>query len=191
MERARAGESYGDDYTAFLRSCEMRIRLFAPSDPAQVAALSRTHSAFEPAQPLEALVRPRRVRRADPIPGIVPLAVECRDRFGDYGIVGFASVDERPDVPLLRDLALSCRVAQKRVEHAFFGWLAQREDARGHARVRAELVRTSRNGPLVRVFDELPFEPVASADERTLMEMRTDAAPEPDDVVTLEADVAL
>jgi hypothetical protein len=43
----------------------------------------------------------------------------------------------------------------------------------------------------VRVFDELPFEPVASADERTLMEMRTDAAPEPDGVVTLEADVAL
>jgi FkbH-like protein len=167
------------------------MRLFVPSDPAEIA---RCHELIQRSNQLNLSKRAYdRDEFAELVatPGIVPLAVECRDRFGDYGIVGFASVDERPDVPLLRDFALSCRVAQKRVEHTFFSWLGRREDARGHARVRAELVRTSRNGPLVRVFDELPFEPVASADERTLMEMRTDAAPEPDGVVTLEAYVAL
>ena len=66
----------------------------------------------------------------------------------------------------MRDFVLSCRIAQKRIEHAFFGWLAEREAERGATRLRADLVRTSRNGPLQQVFEDLPFESTAADGER-------------------------
>ena len=50
--------------------------------------------------------------------------IDCSDRFGDYGIVGFGVVDIR--VPLLLDLMFSCRIQGKRVEHAVLSFLLKR-----------------------------------------------------------------
>jgi FkbH-like protein len=123
-------------------------------------------------------------------PGILGLALAAEDRFGDYGIIGFVAVDEREETPAVRDLVLSCRIAQKHVEHAFFRWLAERETARGAAGLRAELVHTSRNGPLQRVFEELPFSVSHRDGERTLFELDLPAPPG-DEVVAVRDLVAV
>ena len=44
--------------------------------------------------------------------------VSVRDRFGDYGLVGFLSFRYTSGRVLLDDLVLSCRVAKKYVENA-------------------------------------------------------------------------
>ena len=46
------------------------------------------------------------------------------------------------------DLAVSCRIAEKSVENAFFEWLRTEALATGKSRVGAAFVPSTRNGPL-------------------------------------------
>lgn len=189
LERERAHESFGGDYLDFLRTTEMRMRVFVPHEEREVV---RCLELIQRSNQLN--LSTRRYTRAEldellATDGMLCVAVECEDRFGRYGIVGFAVVDERGEMPLVADYVLSCRVAQKRVEHTFFGWLASREREREASRLRAELVRTERNTPLVRVFDELPFRVVSEEGPRRVLEWELAEAPEPQDVIELHAEL--
>lgn len=46
------------------------------------------------------------------------IVLKCRDKFGDYGIIGFSVIKKAEN--RLIDLMFSCRIQSKRVEHAFF-----------------------------------------------------------------------
>ena len=186
IEREQAGETFSGDYLEFLRSCELELEVFEPLQPDQIERclelvqrsnqLNLSKRAYTSGE-FEALLG---------TDGILALALEAQDRFGRYGIIGFVAVDERNEIPAVRDFVLSCRVAQKRVEHAFFGWLAARETGRGAARLRADLVKTNRNGPLQQVFDELPFKRVMSDSERISYEL-TLPAEGPEEVVAVRS----
>jgi FkbH-like protein len=157
VHRERAHEVFAGDYLDFLRSCAIKLRIFRPS------------TAAETLRCLELIERTNQLnlsgRRYDPeafdrllrAPGRLCLAMECEDRFGSYGIVGFASVVEDGEQPTLVDFVMSCRVAQKRVEHCVIGWLARRASERGHRKLLADLQPTSRNKPLLKVFEDMRF----------------------------------
>ncbi len=170
--RSRAEAQFGGNYEAFLRSCKMRMRLFVPSEASEV---ERCLELIQRSNQLN--LSTRRYTRAELVellanPDTLCVAFECGDRFGDYGIVGFATVDESGDPPVLVDFVLSCRVAQKRVEHTFLHWLADRERRRGMSRLRADLIRTAKNSALFQVFDDTPFETVEDHGERRVMELQ-------------------
>jgi FkbH-like protein len=187
--RSAAEATFGGDYLDFLRSCEMKMRLYTPCDE---AAVKRCLELIQRSNQLNLSGRRYSAEEFDELlttPDVLPVAFECQDRFGDYGVVGFASVNERLETPLVLDFVLSCRVAQKRVEHTFFAWLAEREANRGCDVLRAELTKTTRNTPLVKVFDDLPFRVVAADGPKLLMEMSLDQAPEPDNIIELRAEV--
>jgi len=83
-------------------------------------------------------------------------AVRCKDKFGEYGIVGFCIV-ERPG-RCVTDLMFSCRVQGKRIEHAFLLALLnhyRREFPGGE--FTALYKRTERNKAAVRVFEDIGF----------------------------------
>jgi predicted enzyme involved in methoxymalonyl-ACP biosynthesis len=80
--------------------------------------------------------------------------LRCSDRFGTYGIVGFALVDVR-ELRLI-DLMFSCRVQSKRVEHGFLAWLLKRHEDRGGV-FHANLRKTPKNAPGSAVFPEMGF----------------------------------
>ncbi len=190
VRRERASESFGGDYLEFLRGSALRLSIFEPREQRHV---ERCLELVQRSNQLN--LSTRRYSREEfeellQLPGILSLALHCEDRFGDYGLIGFVAVDERNEEPRVRDFVLSCRVAQKRVEHAFFRWLADREAGRGAEVLRAELVRTSRNGPLARVFDELPFRRVSEDGERTLLELPLEERPVDDGIVELEVEPA-
>ena len=189
VEREQAAAEFSGDYLEFLRRCGMRMRLFVPEEEAQVVRCMELVQRSNQLNLSKRDYSEQEFRALLATPGITCVAIECGDRFGHYGIVGFAAVDERPETPLVRDYVLSCRVAQKRVEHTFFEWLAEREAAQGRTRLRAELVRTDRNGALVKVFEELPFEAVESDGPRTVMEMALDEIGPPADVIDLRDEV--
>jgi FkbH-like protein len=186
VQRLEAQQLFPGDYTDFLRACGMKLRVFSPRAPEGVKRC------------LELVQRSNQLnlssRRFDAeefaefinTDGVLCVAMECSDRFGEYGIVGFVSVDERGLVPRMTNFVLSCRIAQKRVEHAFLRWLASRERARGCDRLEAELVVTSRNGPLVAVFDDLRFERVQTDGGRVLLVLALSVAPAADEVVSVE-----
>jgi FkbH-like protein len=184
--RGRAFEQFDGDYRRFLRSCNLRVRVFLPKLQAQA---TRCLELVQRSNQLN--LSARRYTDAEfaallATPGVLSIALEAEDRFGDYGIVGFASIDERSEVPFVRDFVVSCRIAGKHVEQSFFQWLATHESARGATTLRAQLVRTPRNRPLVRVIEELPFESARRSNGDEMLEMRLDDVVV-DDVVTLSS----
>jgi len=56
-------------------------------------------------------------------------------------------------------MVISCRIAQKRVEHAFFQMAGRQQDIKDAGRLRASLVRTGANEPLRQVLDETHISP--------------------------------
>lgn len=171
IEREQAAETFTGDYLDFLRSCGLELTIFEPREPEHVERcleLIQRSNQLNLSKRLYTREEFDALLRTD---GMLTLALEAEDRFGRYGIIGFVAVDERDEVPSVRDYVLSCRVAQKRVEHAFFGWLAAHERDLGATALQAELVRSGRNGPLEQVFQELPFTTVEDDGERALFEL--------------------
>lgn len=93
------------------------------------------------------------------------LSIKCKDRFGDYGIIGTACIELRFPRAILTDFVLSCRIAQKKVEHHFLWGLKNYLSSKGFQELEVILIRTEKNGPLMKVFFELPFEIVSCEDQ--------------------------
>jgi FkbH-like protein len=157
MERDQTFKESGGNYEEFLRSCKMEMRIFVPREEAQIERcleliqrsnqLNLSTKRYTEHEFLELLKSKH----------MLCVGFQCKDRFGDYGIVGFASVDEGSGDPRLVDLVISCRVAQKMVERTLIEWLVERGKGMGQRVLNAELVKTKRNGPLRSVFETLPF----------------------------------
>ena len=171
IHRTHAQESFGDDYSAFLRSCEIKLRLFVPRSEEEIL---RCVELIQRSNQLNLSGRRYTIdafRNLLASPTTLCIAIQCRDRFGDYGIVGFSSIDESGPDPVVTDFVLSCRVAQKFVERTFYSWLGMREKSRGHGKLLAKFVKTSRNQALVAVFEQLPFRAVSELSGGSLVSM--------------------
>lgn len=188
--REEEKESFGD-YEAFLRSCGMKMRLFAPREEAHIQRCLELIQRANQLNLSNSRYSEREFRSLLSSPGMLCIGMECRDRFGNYGIVGFASVNEASDSPTIRDLVLSCRVAQKRVEHAFVQWLVSKVLDRKGNRLCAQIVKTDRNKPIVQVFEDLSFQPVQEEAGRSLWQLDCQNAPPSDGIVEVEPSAEL
>lgn len=158
QQRHTALESFNGDYKAFLRDCHMEMGIGPLSD----ANLKRVYELAQRTNQLNfsgnrypeaELIEIMRCRFLE------TYVIDCSDRFGNYGIVGFAVVDTRE--PRLLDLMFSCRIQGKRVEHALLSFLLQggkKQDFYANYR------RTLKNAPSGKVFEEMGFECVADND---------------------------
>ena len=171
MQREKIAQEYRGDYKSFLKECKMTLTLFCPVEEKR---LLRCFELIERSNQLNLSTRrysQEEFRELNSAPGIFCVAMRCKDKFGDYGTVGFASIDERGAVPKIVDLVISCRVAKKMVEHTFIEWLCNREKTRGAMWLEATFVRTKKNGPLGKVFEELPFEAFDEDGENVLYKL--------------------
>ena len=137
-------EAFPGDYTSFLKDCGIQLRL----SPLSEANLERVYELAQRTNqmnfsgnryPREQL---REIMRS---PHHETFVMGCSDKFGSYGIVGFAVVDLRE--PRLLDLMFSCRIQSKRVEHAFLGYLLTRYARLQSRDLHASYRRTEKNGP--------------------------------------------
>ncbi len=191
IKRSKENEGFAGDYDAFLRSCKMRLRLFVPREQSHI---SRCLELIQRANQLNLSTKRYTAEEFGKLlssDGTLCLAMECTDRFGAYGIVGFAAVDESGSRPALHDLVLSCRVAQKKVEHSFIQWLARRERAKNRKALIATMVATERNQPIRQVFDDFHFQPVGENNGTRFLELVLDSLLNSDDIVTVDAEPEL
>jgi len=171
LERRREQKSFAGDYETFLRSCEMKIRVFVPQNEADVRRclelIQRSNQLNLSARAItgetlqELLADPQRIC----------VALSCQDKFGDYGLVGFVNVNTAQPSPLVEDFVISCRIAQKHVEEAFFHWLSHQAAIKQHPTLRARLIKTGRNTPLQLVLQELKFQATEEAGNNALLEV--------------------
>jgi FkbH-like protein len=169
-EREQIRQSFSGNYDDFLRSCEMILEAFTLNNDTGILRcwelvqrsnqlnLSTNRYTYEE---FSALVTS---------PAVLSIGLRCRDKYGDYGIIGFVAVDFSSTIPLLFDMVLSCRVAQKKIEHTFIKHLAQLLTAHRYSEMDAAIVRTARNLPLQQVFKTLPFSVLD--DDGTRMRMK-------------------
>jgi FkbH-like protein len=180
--RQTAAEQYGDDYFAFLRDCHLEAHL----RPMTAENLPRVHELTQRTNQMN--FSGNRYERATlerilANPELETYVLDCRDRFGEYGVVGFCLVDRRE--PRITDLMFSCRVQSKRVEHALLSTILQRAREGGPIDVHANYRKTSRNAPSGRVFEDVGFEVASETDGVSSLLFPKDR-PVPDDgIVTV------
>lgn len=159
-EAARAAD--GGDTAAFVRSCHMRLRLFAPETDAErlrcYELLTRTNQLnmsgvkYTPAEFDAVLARP----------GHASFAFSCEDDFGAYGVVGFGQYRREDETLVFTEFAMSCRAAGRFIESALFSALLRRE---GAARGALTVVKTKKNALLRRTLSFIGFETVRETDD--------------------------
>jgi FkbH-like protein len=186
ISREAVREQFGPDYLSYLSSCQLKLRIFRPESKAEI---ERCLELIQRSNQLN--LSARRYSREEfcsllANTGVLCVGFDCTDRFGSYGIVGFASIRLNRQEPAVQDFVLSCRVAQKHVEHAFYGWLAERMHQQSARRLLVDLVLTERNAPLVKVFEELPFRRENTGENRVLLVLDLAVKPDRDAVVSVD-----
>ncbi|HEX4179240.1 MAG TPA: HAD-IIIC family phosphatase [Caulobacteraceae bacterium] len=158
--RAAAFQSTGTDYLAFLRGCAIRadVRPLDGADAERVHELSQRTNQLNFRGAKYAREDVQAMLAADP--DSLRLTVRCADRFGDYGLIGFITVDLRRGE--ITDLFMSCRVQRKRVEQAVFAWIAAQAIAAqaisgGRQALTVRHVPTKRNGASRAMLEDLGF----------------------------------
>jgi len=95
-------------------------------------------------------------------------------------------LDDR--VPVLRDLALSCRIAKKKVEHAWFQWIADQLAAAGAEELHAWYKPTPRNRVLRDALVEMGFSSVGNAHDHEVLALAFDRPIEDAEIVQVTAE---
>ena len=169
MTREHEEQKFGADFFGFLRSCEMKLRLtqYTPEYFDRVCELvQRTNQ-------LNFSGRKYRREKIDPMLADTRLekwVLECSDKFGSYGVVGFGIASRGPEELRFEDFMLSCRVQGRFVEQAFFNKLATMEPRK--TRIWVNFHATGRNVPAQQVLLAIGFEEVPDIVGMTL-DLRT------------------
>jgi FkbH-like protein len=168
MNRENQERIFGDDFFSFLKSCDIRLYIlsYVPQYFDRVCELLQRTNQLN--------FSGRKYRREDinPIladPDLEKWVLECSDKFGSYGVVGFSLVSRRAQEVRIEDFMLSCRVQGRFVEQAFFNTLI--EQGPTVQRLVVNFTATGRNTPARQVllamgFTERPEESLMKLDLR-------------------------
>lgn len=148
-------EAFSGDYMGFLKECDIQMNIM----PLNEQNLDRVYELAQRTNQMNfsgnryPLSELRAMSQRDSLETYV---MKCSDKFGSYGIVGFAVVEIKE--PRLKDLMFSCRIQSKRVEHAFLSSVLNKYVAIQSRDFFADYRKTDKNAPAGKVFEEMGFE---------------------------------
>lgn len=162
VARKEVAEGFGDDYVEFLKTCEIvtTIRRDEPEDFDRIAELVQRTNQLNFSGRKYGREETRELL-ADP--DLERYVIECEDRFGSYGTVGFCLVSRKAggngksEVVVVDDFMLSCRVQGKFIEQAILYFLAEK-DGETASRIEVNFRKTDRNKAAQMVLEKLGFE---------------------------------
>lgn len=148
--------SWSGNYDDFLKDCGLKMCIFVPkteNDMSRCVELIQRSNQYN----VSGLRRDREYID-DILSGknFKSFGFSVEDKYGKYGIVGFASfkIIEHGEY-LMTDFVMSCRVAQKKVERAFMNWFYQSMDNGNVLRIKVN--KTNRNMPLRDELAKMPL----------------------------------
>ena len=148
--------SWSGDYDSFLKSCGLKMTIFEPKNDADfkrcLELINRSNQYNISGRRYEA----EELRSFVARPEVSQYAFKVKDNYGDYGIVGYATIVNSETEWRLLDFVMSCRVAQKKIERAFINWLVSKLPRK--EMLVASIKKTDRNKPLQDEFKGMPFE---------------------------------
>ena len=152
--RDAARADFASDYQSFLRSCEIVAEVRRPNN----SNLARVHELVQRTNQLNFSGRRYTLDELEELfarSDTLPVTVQCRDRFGDYGLVGFILVDLGR--ACVTDLMFSCRVQAKGVERAVLTQIMTRLSKQGADQLGALFKPSPKNGPAKAILEDLEF----------------------------------
>jgi FkbH-like protein len=182
MDRQTLAQNFSHDYLAFLRNCEIELRL----SPMTEENLERVHELTQRTNQMNFSGNryDRNVLRSLLAnPHLDTFVLSCADRFGSYGIIGFCIVDRQES--RMTDLMFSCRIQSKRVEHAFLAFLMRKYIAETGRDFHADYRKTPRNAPSGQVFADMGMEELENRDGVLRLCFRRDSEVPDDGVIRI------
>lgn len=155
MKRNDIFASWSGNYDAFLRDCGLKMHIFAPKaeeDVNRCVELIQRSNQYNVSgikrdkEYMNMLLKDKSYKS---------YGYRVEDKYGKYGIVGFASFKVYEGEYLLTDFVMSCRVAQKKVERAFLNWFICRQ--KDGMVIRINVNKTNRNMPLRDELAKMPL----------------------------------
>jgi len=125
--REQAYSGSGGDYDAFLRSCDIKLKIkYGFPDPTD---MKRVEELVQRTNQLN--FSGKHYAREDlknilDTGNITPVVMSAEDKFGEYGIIGFAMIEEKPGAVVIHDMMFSCRVMGKKLDLSFLKVLKER-----------------------------------------------------------------
>jgi len=184
-KRRAVKQSFADDYKSFLKHCDIRMTLSAMTNE----SLERVHELTQRTNQMNfSGNRYDRSRLAEILqsPNLDTYVISCEDKFGSYGVVGFAIVDKRE--PRLTDLMFSCRIQAKRVEHAFLAHMIEKYTSQARPTFYANCRRTPRNEPSAKVFADMGFHEAGLLNGVSLLTITRDTVSADDRIIRVVDD---
>jgi FkbH-like protein len=166
VSRLQFKEKFSDDYDSFLKNLSMNLKI----EEIDESNRSRCFELLSRSNQLNLSTNRYTLEEYEKLlndSSCICRAFRCSDKFGDYGIVAFVSISIDNKEATIRDLVISCRVAKKKVEETIIYSL--RDDLMSYnvTKLKANLIKTKKNGPLSSVFTGLPFS-IVEETERTI-----------------------
>tara|TARA_R110000796_G_scaffold252596_1_gene388359 strand:- start:2725 stop:4506 length:1782 start_codon:yes stop_codon:yes gene_type:complete len=152
-QRKQEAENFDGEYLTFLKSCEIKLTLL----PLEKEFFQRVFELTQRTNQMNFsgnLYEEGHIEKIASNPNLDTYVMQCADKFGDYGIVGFAIIDKEKNQ--LIDLMFSCRIQSKRIEHAFINFCLNKYLPKDDFRVKYK--KTERNKFSAQVFDDFAFE---------------------------------
>ena len=146
----QSATSFGD----FIAGLGLEVKLSppAPEQVARVAQLTQRTNQFN-----NTTIR----RKEQEVKQLVAsldercIAVDVRDRFGDYGLVGAVICSTRDEALVAESLVMSCRALGRGVEHRLIADLGERATARNLRNVEIPYAPAPKNQPVLRFLQSL------------------------------------
>ena len=147
--------SWSGNYDDFLKDCKIRMEVFHPQREEDI---NRCIELIQRSNQYNVSGIRRDKAYMDMILNSTDyqsFGYRVEDKYGKYGIVGFASFKKQDNDSMLTDFVMSCRVAQKKVERAFLNHYINKQVV--GAVIRIEMNKTNRNMPLRDELTKMPF----------------------------------
>jgi len=155
MERGRDEASLGGTRIDFLRQCQ--IQLFCKSINNEEVERRCWELVNRTNQLTLAARRYSQDEFKSLIDGAQAYCIKCRDKYGDYGIIGFIAIQIVDGTMLIKEFVMSCRVARKLCEQSVLMFFAKKANEEMCSSLHAIVVQTGRNDALIEAFDAMPF----------------------------------
>lgn len=164
LEREKLQLEFQGNYVSFLASCRIKLKIhtFVPADLERISELvQRTNQLNFSGRKYSRDLLMMTLENNQ----VKKLVLECSDKFGVYGTIGFCLVTRDSRELHIQDLMISCRVQGKCIEQALFAHLVA--DAQSDVdKLVVTFRETARNAPAKSVLTSLGF--VLSTEEGIL-----------------------
>lgn len=164
IERQRLSERAAMDFSSWLKNLQLEVTIehLMPSNLKRAAQLFNKTNQFN--------LTTRRMSDSDlwnwaQNPDRRIGLFRARDRFGDYGLVGFVGLELTQEAGTITDFLLSCRAMGRGIEETMLAWTVQCAQELNLSSVIAIYHRTPRNRPCQEFFQNASGWEQGSADD--------------------------